>query len=450
MTETSFNMSAPTLKRRWTESPQNELILLPTSAFPTTPPTNNLLPAIADLLPDPLIRPQYLETSEDRFLDAQPMDFEASGDRPPDTQPAGDDEDELNVSSDSDLDDGDEVIARRYPRNHLHLEQHGFRPVWTPWEGYPGEIPADIREYLDEDGTCGSAKMIGPLRSLAWLAGLDELVEAIDHPAYAIRDEIEVVPFGAEITFPINRHWDEGNIPPRIWDKVTGDSWSRTTWTSGATVRPQIPPGVNETPTAHNLRSLYACARVQTPTGTVQFMKVKYNRSLPQLERTIRRQAGQSLASRNLWFRGTSIQALAYILYFFIPEIRRTNFDNEFGPGFYTTDSFKYALRYLSGGGVILVFKDPDVHSTRLWQPSPQDWNAWVARWLHLPLAITEGPAPSQSLTAEFIQGAISGERPRGGGLPLPGRHQQLVAVSYKGCEVLSRSLEMIIFVERR
>lgn len=38
--------------------------------------------------------------------------------------------------------------------------------------------------------------MIGPLRSLAWLAGRDELVEAIDNSAYLIEDDIEVIAFG--------------------------------------------------------------------------------------------------------------------------------------------------------------------------------------------------------------------------------------------------------------
>lgn len=44
--------------------------------------------------------------------------------------------------------------------------------------------------------TIETAQVIGPLRSLAWLAGLDELVEAIDHPTYRIEDNIEVIPLG--------------------------------------------------------------------------------------------------------------------------------------------------------------------------------------------------------------------------------------------------------------
>lgn len=64
---------------------------------------------------------------------------------------------ETEMSSDSDWDDGDEVIARGYPRYHLNLEKHGFRPVWTHWAGYTGEIPDDIREFLDENGKRGDS-----------------------------------------------------------------------------------------------------------------------------------------------------------------------------------------------------------------------------------------------------------------------------------------------------
>lgn len=71
------------------------------------------------------------------------------------TDEAGGDANELD--SDSDFDDGDNVIARGYPRNLDHLERHGFRPVWTHWAGYSGEIPDDIGEYLDENGECSES-----------------------------------------------------------------------------------------------------------------------------------------------------------------------------------------------------------------------------------------------------------------------------------------------------
>lgn len=41
------------------------------------------------------------------------------------------------------------------PRDERDLEKHGFRPVWTSWDRYPGEMPDDIKEFLDENGRRG-------------------------------------------------------------------------------------------------------------------------------------------------------------------------------------------------------------------------------------------------------------------------------------------------------
>lgn len=62
-------------------------------------------------------------------------------------------------SKDSDLEDGDTVIACGWARNMANLKKHGFRPVWTSSNGYPdADIPSDIMEYLDENGLCGESK----------------------------------------------------------------------------------------------------------------------------------------------------------------------------------------------------------------------------------------------------------------------------------------------------
>lgn len=293
--------------------------------------------------------------------------------------------------------------------------------------------------------------MIGPLRSLAWLAGLDELVEAIDHPAYIIQDDIEVVPLGTGIMWPLNRHMDEGTLPPRIWDKVSETQSSRTFLSRVAPLQHQPPAQVNETPAAHNLQELYGASRIQPSAGTVKCMKVPFDKHLPRLEAKIRRLAGRPLEPNKLWFRGLGLAALESTLAFFIPERNNRNSDNEFGPGFYTADSLAYALEYVRGGGAIMVFRDPDLYRTQLWQPSLQDWNFWVARWLRLPLAIADQLIPRRYRTADFIKGAISADQAavRGRQLPTQSESEQLVAVSYKGCQVLSVSLDMIIFVER-
>ncbi|OQE87640.1 hypothetical protein PENNAL_c0019G05546 [Penicillium nalgiovense] len=139
-------------------------------------------------------------------------------------------------------------------------------------------------------------------------------------------------------------------------------------------------------------------------------------------------------------------------LAFFIPEISSHGSDNEFGPGFYTADNLCYALEYVRIGGAIMVFKDPYLHSTEVWEPDLQSWNAWVARWKHLPLEIAQQPIPAEYGSADFIKGAISS---RGQdvqacrGVPTPSENIQLAACSFKGCKALSESPELIIFVER-
>jgi hypothetical protein len=50
----------------------------------------------------------------------------------------------------------DEYIpAAGWPRDPATLDLDVFKPVWTKVHGYPGEMPADIKEIVgDEDRTC--------------------------------------------------------------------------------------------------------------------------------------------------------------------------------------------------------------------------------------------------------------------------------------------------------
>lgn len=41
------------------------------------------------------------------------------------------------------------------PRHERELKKHGLRPVWTAWDGYPGEVPDDIQKWLDDNGRRG-------------------------------------------------------------------------------------------------------------------------------------------------------------------------------------------------------------------------------------------------------------------------------------------------------
>ncbi|CAG8895747.1 unnamed protein product [Penicillium egyptiacum] len=319
-------------------------------------------------------------------------------------------------------------------------------------DGYPeDEIPADIQEWLDENGQRKTAQIIGPLRSLAWLEGLDELVQAIDHPAYVIEDEIEVIPFGTGLLWPLDRRVEEGTVPPTIWAKASGNNPPVISSPLVTTVPTAVPAAIKGKLETHSLRDLYPASRIKAP-DHVKCVKIQFDKNLNRLEANIRKLVGDALESENLWFRGLTLTALESILAFFIPERSSQNAENEFGPGFYTADTLCYALEYARIGGAIMVFKDPDLLHTKLWEPDSQSWSAWVARWKHLPLEIARQPIPAEYGTADFMKGAISsrGQNVQAGrGVPAPSENVQLVACSYKGCKALSDSLDMIIFIER-
>lgn len=156
--------------------------------------------------------------------------------------------------------------------------------------------------------------------------------------------------------------------------------------------------------------------------------------------------------SGQLWFRALSVPALKSTLALFVPHTSGSNSDNEFGPGFYTTKSLRHSLNYLRGRvGAVMVFKDPALTGTSVWQPDLQEWEAWVSRWLARPLAIARQPAPSEYSTADFILGPISDPQPDRSTLqqvPVQSDTTQLVAVSHQGCQKLADSLHLIIFVE--
>ena len=56
----------------------------------------------------------------------------------------------------------------------------------------PISILANARGYF-ADLTLGFDELIGPLSSIFWLAGLDELVDAINDPAIALEDEVRLM-----------------------------------------------------------------------------------------------------------------------------------------------------------------------------------------------------------------------------------------------------------------
>lgn len=266
--------------------------------------------------------------------------------------------------------------------------------------------------FSEANAQKASAKMIGPLSSIAWLAGLDDLVEAIGSPAYTIEDSIEVVPLGAGIMWPVEPHIEQGMIASHIASRVFGYPVS----CPKAVGRDQAPNGITENPTPFDLKDITQVSRLERPSGKILSMKITTDKNVGRLESKIRRQSDGCLDSGKLWFRALSLAALRSNLRFFIPEASGSNRDNEFGPGFYTTDIMQVSPDYLRGGvGAIMVFKDPDLSRARVWQPSLKDWTAWVARWTGLPLSIASREAPIESQYADLSRALLVPVRKKGG-----------------------------------
>ncbi|KAI2711928.1 hypothetical protein CBS147332_5564 [Penicillium roqueforti] len=98
------------------------------------------------------------------------------------------------------------------------LAEAGFRPVWSREHGYPGTIPEDIGEYIDSN-SYRFDELIGPLSSIFWLAGLDELVDAINDPAIALEDEVRLIPTNVGVRWILEHLFEEDKLPASMYDR---------------------------------------------------------------------------------------------------------------------------------------------------------------------------------------------------------------------------------------
>ena len=217
-------------------------------------------------------------------------------------------------------------------------------------------------------------------------------------------------------------------------------------------VQYQCPAGITDKPALYPLAEISAESRLKGPNDKILCARIKSNKNLEVLERQIHRMADGMFESGQFLFRSVHLSVLRCTLAFFIPHVSTNNKDNEFGPGIYTTTSLSASLKYLrSGVGAIMVFRNPALERASVWQPSLRQWEAWVSKWLDRSLVIARGPTPPEYYTADFIQGAISGGQldPRSARLqvPIQSEDTQVVAVSYRGCEILNDAFYMLIFV---
>ncbi|OAX79638.1 hypothetical protein ACJ72_06040 [Emergomyces africanus] len=293
-------------------------------------------------------------------------------------------------------------------RNVADMNLNAFDPVWMRSNGYPGEIPEEITDMMGE--TC-SMQMIGPIRSIFWLAGYDDLVKVVDDPAYVLEDEIMAVPPGCRAgPFLLNLLYEEGKIPKELY-------WQHEYPQADINVRVMpvhvgIPRPVTDQIRPVALSELCQFVRPQNLPMSVQTLYMKHHKKRDVFCKQAKDHLGDDIMNNpSVSFRGLSLISLEQILAFFIPTARSASFDHEFGPGIYTTSDFPLAKAYAGSNGAIMVFKNTDYHNLEVWRPQGAEWNSLVAAWRRLPMKDIR--LPDQYKTADVIVGPMSIEQDR-------------------------------------
>jgi hypothetical protein len=329
-------------------------------------------------------------------------------------------------------------------RDPQELVDAGFRPVWTSEGGYPGPLPADIAEWIDPE-LGARARLIGPMSSLFWLAGLDDLVAAIDDPTYTMSDEVINIPQDASIRGMVPRLWEDGKIPTAIYNSYF--DLPRSPILALPIRQESIPAAVTSSVTSHALQELFPMCRQQDFPQQARSMRNSFNRNIARLTQNIERDFTRHLGD-NLLFRGLSRKALFSSMLFFVPVISSANSDNEFGPGIYTTPSLEHALQYTASQGAVLVFQNPNFQNLNVSELDGDDWRFVTAYCLGHLASNARERLPSGWGNMDVMRGSISTAGRGRGAARIPGPDTQVVAVSYVSCAALAASLRMIIWFE--
>ncbi|KAJ5961772.1 hypothetical protein N7501_006713 [Penicillium viridicatum] len=331
-------------------------------------------------------------------------------------------------------------------RTMSQLAKKGFPPVWSREHGYPGEIPEEIGEYLDRN-SYQLDELIGPLSSIFWLAGLDELVDAIYDPAIALEDEVRLIPTNVGVTWILEHLFEEGKIPGPMYDRLFFGHYEDPVVTLPIRLDP-IPSQVGTQYAVHRLEQLFPAWRPQCLPQEMATARVKGDKNKERLSTKILKDYVSKLGGGSFLYRVSTRAALAAIMAFFAPVIHGRNLDNELGPGIYTSDSLEWVLRFGSANSVLLVFKNSDFRNLNVWSPPVSDWQHIVATWTRKSLSDEPGSVPLEWRTADVIRGPISAPDSPKNKLPESGNVSQIVATSHRGCEALSASLAMIIWLD--
>lgn len=374
-------------------------------------------------------------------------------------------------TTESDEVDIDELIADRGEmRDDAVLESNGFDPIWMEGK-YPGEVPDEIRDFLNDDPETSKpfliytffvllfvicltnvarSQMIGSNRSIFWLLGYNDVVKTIDDPGCVLEDEIVDVPNGIHpATFLLRRYADEDKLTRPLFEKYMAGTVS---FPANIHAMPTVVPSqVTDSPNQLPTPQLYPLCRIRSLPQTTLAVHVKAHKNKIATMNAVRKALGDTLNidSGKFWFLGLSLRALELSMTFFVPVVASFNADNEFGPAIYAADDFEEALPYAMNGGAMMVFW-PEFQGLAVWTPEEVEWRHLTATWLQFPIPGLK--VSGHHSAADVIQGPVSmdqGEARKKGRFPSQGKSNQIACVSYSSCERLARSLVAIIYISR-
>lgn len=324
------------------------------------------------------------------------------------------------------------------------LVAHGFRPVWTVEDGYPGPLPDDIAEWIDPEGD-RTLRLVGPMSSLFWLAKLDDLVDAIDSPDFTMSDEVICVPCNASIQSMLPTLYERGRIPGAVYRNYCypPPEFSLVAFPLRSAI---IPPSVTGSIASYSTRDLFPFCRQQSFPPRVLSARITLKARWKLSCQNIERDFTDSLGG-NLLFRGLSRRALYSAMACFLPTVNANHADNEFGPGVYTTPSLELALGYARVQGALMVFQNPDFRTLNVWEPSQDDWRIITTYWLRRTLSNAQERVPP-GWDTDVIRGAVSQAGRGRGASRVPGPDTQVVVVSNAALTALAASLKTIIWLE--
>lgn len=290
-------------------------------------------------------------------------------------------------------------------------------------------------------------QMAGPLRTIIWLSGYDNVVDMIDSSAYTIEDEVVEIPLGTNAgDFLIPRYVESGKLPGSVQPEALGFVDELT----GPPIYSVLPAALPPTPSPRDLTALYPWAKQQCLPSNVSVVSINHDKLRTRFCNDVTKLFPDNLLSKSgLLFRGLPLYALELSMTLFVPIISQANKANEFGPGVYTTTDLEYATAYAGPSGAIMVFRDVDTRNLTVWEPENDEWKKLVAHHSVPNLAVES--VPDNHKIADIISGPVStiakGAKKVTKGTLIPGNIQRRVFVSYGAFEKLAASLIAIIYI---